>query len=725
MGESPGDYSVVVRTIAQGCTPALKHALERRLEKAAEQPARASRYGAECARLLLDGGLLSEAAGLCNALKRQFPDDPAGYVGLARVAMHQHAWTEALECWSEVSARFPQRNEYAWDFPRAQALVTLGRLDEAQELCRRLVEDHPSRPGGFVGQARIASQRCAWYEAGARWEEVLRRFPTHPPLSWLAESGRALLELNHLAKARQTYAELTRRYPAEPEGWVGLASIAMQAHEWSDARSHWSQALERCGSDAPVSWYSARGLALLELGLLEEADSDFRELVARSPTDPAGFVGLARTAMRAEAWDAALERWDEVLQRFADSCEPGWQASRAHVLLRLGYAEESEAACRSLVRSDPDSPLALNELARSLLELNRVEEALAALTSASPRCAGAPLVVDARLRTLIRLRRFEDARGECAALLQGAAHPDLLTVLLEIIPFIHEGQTRNQCWITLDERIRIAASQGNPGWSADLGTLRLRLLLARRDYDGFLQEMDAVPGLPDGGRHRHCLHSVAARLREPAMAHRAQPKVFGVGLSKTGTTSLAAALRALGFETLDWANPLTCELFSDDDLRLFDAFTDSPICVRFEQLYELFPNAKFVYTTRAIESWERSITDHFFRFNRFADFEEAKAAIEKPEALPQGRAHAAVLRSLYFRHTGFADAFRVYDRCVREFFSDKPTHRFLELDLFAGQGWPQLCSFLGCEPRSKPFPWVNRKARSRQQSSSVGEYGPR
>jgi hypothetical protein len=65
-------------------------------------------------------------------------------------------------------------------------------------------------------------------------------------------------------------------------------------------------------------------------------------------------------------------------------------------------------------------------------------------------------------------------------------------------------------------------------------------------------------------------------------------------------------LATLGFASVDWLNPLSGELIDDDDLALFEAFTDAPSCKSFERYYCMFPSAKFVYTIQRADDWERS-----------------------------------------------------------------------------------------------------------------------
>lgn len=97
-------------------------------------------------------------------------------------------------------------------------------------------------------------------------------------------------------------------------------------------------------------------------------------------------------------------------------------------------------------------------------------------------------------------------------------------------------------------------------------------------------------------------------------------KVICPGYLKTGTTSLANALRILGYKTYDYFEQV--EFLGDEFYDLFtkgkvpdfkalfedvDAITDNPGCLIFEELFECFPNAKVILTVRDEEEWLRSL----------------------------------------------------------------------------------------------------------------------
>lgn len=179
-------------------------------------------------------------------------------------------------------------------------------------------------------------------------------------------------------------------------------------------------------------------------------------------------------------------------------------------------------------------------------------------------------------------------------------------------------------------------------------------------------------------------------------------KVFGIGLSRTGTTSLTEALRMLGYKAVHC--PLSIVAFNGKGLKLnanivaqFDAFTDSPVARMYRELDEAFPGSKFVLTTRQIDKWMGSMR-------------RMRPSFTLLKVLPKVRQLARDLGGT----TSFADeralarGFLNHSRNVREYFGDRLGRDLLVLDVAAPDAWDRLCGFLGHAKPTVPFPHYNR-----------------
>ena len=165
-------------------------------------------------------------------------------------------------------------------------------------------------------------------------------------------------------------------------------------------------------------------------------------------------------------------------------------------------------------------------------------------------------------------------------------------------------------------------------------------------------------------------------------------KIFGIGLAKTGTTSLNDAFAILGISSIGCPDSISA-------IRRFDAATDGIVAARFEELDRAYPGSKYIYTVRNRESWVRSYARHHQR---------------KQASLP---GHEKMTKSLYGT-TGtekdlLLDAYERHERHIQDYFRERPDD-LLVLDICGGYaGWESLCTFLGKPIPDVPFPSSNQK----------------
>lgn len=182
-------------------------------------------------------------------------------------------------------------------------------------------------------------------------------------------------------------------------------------------------------------------------------------------------------------------------------------------------------------------------------------------------------------------------------------------------------------------------------------------------------------------------------------------KTFGIGLSRTGTKSLAAALNVLGVRT-KWypQDPQTYQELISGRFRLtilehYDAVTDIPVAPYYPQLDAAYPGSKFVLTVRDKESWLRSCR------NKWGSRRVPLADAPFPD-----RFACFIDTTVYGCYAFHADRFSwVYDRHVehvQRYFRDRPED-LLVMDITAGDGWDLLCPFLNLPIPDQSFPKVN------------------
>ncbi len=175
-----------------------------------------------------------------------------------------------------------------------------------------------------------------------------------------------------------------------------------------------------------------------------------------------------------------------------------------------------------------------------------------------------------------------------------------------------------------------------------------------------------------------------------------QPRVFCIGLSKTGTTSLTAALKTLGYRAKHF--PIRMIRYRDGVLSYdrsiaarYDALSDLPIARFYRDLDRAFPGSKFILTVRQIDDWLDSCRRHVWPgqliradtwFNRL--HRDMYDAIDYDEQR---------FRNAYIRH--------VDD--VHTYFEGREDD-LLEFNVADGDSWPPLCTFLDKKRPDGPFP---------------------
>ena len=148
--------------------------------------------------------------------------------------------------------------------------------------------------------------------------------------------------------------------------------------------------------------------------------------------------------------------------------------------------------------------------------------------------------------------------------------------------------------------------------------------------------------------------------------------VIGIGLPRTGTTSLAAALELLGY-----SGEHSCELNNTRRLSRNKAasmyLVDNSIYTRLSELVEANFGAKFILTDRDEESWRNSIG----RFE--AEFSQNISNYRK--------------------------------ECIDLFADLDIKDQLLKLNVIDGsseQSWASLCGFLGVAVPGRSFPSIDQ-----------------
>ncbi|WP_411869083.1 sulfotransferase [Vulcanococcus limneticus] len=176
-------------------------------------------------------------------------------------------------------------------------------------------------------------------------------------------------------------------------------------------------------------------------------------------------------------------------------------------------------------------------------------------------------------------------------------------------------------------------------------------------------------------------------------------KVFGIGLNKTGTTTLGVCLQHLGCRHASFDLRLL-EQVSAGDLAglhrvvdLHDSFEDWPYPLLFEHLDAAYPGSRFILTRRrSPEVWLSSLEAHALRTD--------PAEGSRARTLAYGCPYPQLARVQYLAR------YEAHLVRVRHHFRDRPS-QLLEVCWEEQADWTPLCGFLGVETPRVPFPHAN------------------
>ncbi len=213
----------------------------------------------------------------------------------------------------------------------------------------------------------------------------------------------------------------------------------------------------------------------------------------------------------------------------------------------------------------------------------------------------------------------------------------------------------------------------------------------------------------DGKKH--------SKLTSAELVNAMQHKIFGLGLSKTGTSSLCQALRLLGYRAVH--NPTDDEsmlALLSGNLRCRAIIQNDAICdimfVRhFRELDRLFPGSMYILTERDRESWHRSCAQHW-----------AGRSISLSKLWNEELVDFQVYGTALYRRPLFDDIYDQHHAAVSRYFA--ASNRLLRLNICGGEGWNMLCQFLNVPLPNAPFPhvkprkWVPPIAQTHSMDSS-------
>jgi tetratricopeptide (TPR) repeat protein len=393
----------------EGADPAVAAAIDRDRQTVLQAPRSAAAWG-QFGRILMVFYFRDEAIACFAQAERLDPGEP-------RWPYYQ-AVLLLLDNNEEAIARLRRALELCGDEPDivrlrlSEALLTAGRLDEAEEGFRRLLARDARNPRALLGLGRAALQRQQLSEAltyleraaadprtarsaaialaevqqrrgdekaAAALRQRLERLPPDPrwPDPYVAEAQRLhvgkrvrIMQANQLFKqgraneALELYDQLVSDYPDSEETWFALGQALYRLRNYPSA----TRALQKTVELSPgfAEGHNYLGLAYMGQGELAQAAAAFHKAIDLKPDFALAYANLGNCRLQQNDSKAALEAF-----RTAVRCMPNYSSARTELALLLHQSHQDAEAleqARAALQLNPE-----DERARKLVDQLQVK----------------------------------------------------------------------------------------------------------------------------------------------------------------------------------------------------------------------------------------------------------------------------------------------------------------------------------------------------------------
>ena len=202
--------------------------------------------------------------------------------------------------------------------------------------------------------ARRAEHAGDWAAALGYWENIRLLFPDDP--AGALGVGIALQQLGHMCRAETILTDAVARFPGIHSLLIEHARVAHRREDWTTAFERWNTIRTQWPNHPEAA--AGAGTALQLLNRLDEADAILESAGIRFPTHDQIAVEYARVAMRRNDWSQALDRWQQMTERFPG--HPDAVAGLGTSLQILGRLAEAERClAEGLVRFPNHADIAI------------------------------------------------------------------------------------------------------------------------------------------------------------------------------------------------------------------------------------------------------------------------------------------------------------------------------------------------------------------------------
>jgi len=311
--------------------------------------------------LLMQQRKAAEAVPLLEKAVRLDPQLEEAHFQLGRALALLGRGQAADAAFEQAFALSPQRRLLALAAEHHQA----GRVQEAEQLCRRVLQQDPAQVDALRLLGLIAAGSGDLDDAEHLLRQALASAPDHAPA--LFELGRVLKELEKPEQAIEVYRELLALQPEDPRAHFQLAGVLAPLAQNEDAAVSYRRCLE-LAPEHTGAWLGL-GHMLKTLGRQDEGVAAYQRCIALEPAFGEAYYSLANLKtyrfsdseiqrMQRQLHDATLNDTSRVnfLFALAKAAEDNGDYEQA-----WRYYEEGNASQRTQVSYDPVQTETIND----------------------------------------------------------------------------------------------------------------------------------------------------------------------------------------------------------------------------------------------------------------------------------------------------------------------------------------------------------------------------
>lgn len=248
--------------------------------------------------------------------------------------------------------------ELVSNLQQAAALFSRGRLEEAEDLCRRLLSAWPDATDTLHLLALILKQRSEYAEA----EKMLRACIDNEPrrADIRANLGNLLAASGRAREAADAYREALSIKSSFRPARLGLARVLMSTGDPQAAAREARRLIDQDARDAEA--WNVLGTARRLQGQMGKAEAAFQKALSCNPNYAIARHNLGALLGQLSRSEEAMAELDAALALGVSG--PELDFNRASVLMALGRFDEAQNILQNTVRSNPGDVQAHTLLAR-------------------------------------------------------------------------------------------------------------------------------------------------------------------------------------------------------------------------------------------------------------------------------------------------------------------------------------------------------------------------